>query len=296
MIYKDSPLKHIKQALEECNNDIDQSKLWLKKKGFKDAENKKSRETNTKLVGIKSNTERDKLAISLVSCETEFVANTDHFKDFSKSLLDTVLVQSKYINEGDYSAITLASESYHQFKGASITEGLKLVITKTQENCNIKCTSYLPISDNECVGIYLHSSPCEHLGAKGSYIVLRSETKIEGALKDKLNQLANNLAMHIVAANTKYLKKSDVPNEVLEREKAILEEQSKNVAENKDYSKILKNKIDKWFEENVLLEQVYLILDYDELNKPKKISEVIKNFAKENQINNLEVKEFKLFL
>ena len=39
----DSPLNHIKKALQESNNNIEEAKIWLKKKGFKDAENKMSK-------------------------------------------------------------------------------------------------------------------------------------------------------------------------------------------------------------------------------------------------------------
>jgi elongation factor Ts len=282
--------------LEECNNDIEQSKVWLKKKGFKEAENKKSRLTNVKLLGLKTNSERNKLAICSVSCETEFVANTDYFKDFSNVLLNTILDQNRVIQENDYSQLPLSSENCEYYRGSNISEGLKIVIAKTQENCNITSSDYLSINSNECVGVYLHNSPAENLGVKGSYIILKADSTLNPEQSRKMTELANNLAMHIVAANSKYLRSSDVPQEVLEREKAILEEQSKNIAQNKDFTKILKNKIEKWIEENVLLEQIYLILDHEESSKPKKVSEVIKSFSNENQIQNLEIKEFKLIL
>ena len=102
--------------------------------------------------------------------------------------------------------------------------------------------------------------------------------------------------MHIVAANSKFLRSSDVPSEVLEKEKSILEEQSKNISQNKDISKILKNKLEKWHEENVLLEQIFLIVDHNDLNKPRKVSDVVNSFAKENDIINLQIKEFKLLI
>lgn len=41
--FSDSPLNHIKKALQESNNNIEEAKVWLKKKGFKDAENKMSK-------------------------------------------------------------------------------------------------------------------------------------------------------------------------------------------------------------------------------------------------------------
>jgi translation elongation factor EF-Ts len=170
------------------------------------------------------------------------------------------------------------------------------VIAKTQENCNIVFSRSIYLNENEYAGIYLHSGPTANLGVKASYVILKSDTKIEGEARQKLVELANNLAMHIVAANSKFLKISDVPQDVFEKEKVILEEQSKNVAKDRDHTKIFKSKIDKWLEETCLYEQTYLILDHDELSKPKKISEVIKVFGAEHKIPNLEIKEFKLLI
>lgn len=210
--------------------------------------------------------------------------------------MNTIINQNRIINENDYSQLTLASEDYQVYKGSTISEGLKIVIAKTQENCNIASSDFISLNNDECLGIYLHNSPSDNLGVKASYIILKADSIVDSQLRQKLNDLANNIAMHIVAANSKYLRSSDVPNEVLEKEKAILEEQSKNIAQNKDFSKILKNKLEKWNEENVLLDQTYLIFDHDESHKPKKVSEVIKSFANENQMKNLEIKEFKLLL
>lgn len=249
-----------------------------------------------KLFGLKLNNEGTSLAITSVSCETDFVANTDYFKDYSNVLLDTLLERGKTLDESDYSKVETQSGKHTQFQGTTVHEALKVVIAKTQENCNIVSNQVISISQKEVVGTYLHSSPGDNLGVKASYVILSVHEPPTMELKNNLVQFANNLAMHIVAANTKFLKKSDVPAEVLEKETEILEEQSKKLAEGKDHSKILKGKIAKWYEETCLFEQTYLILDHDDLAKPKKVGEVLKSFSVEHKVPNLEIKDFKLFL
>ena len=159
-------------------------------------------------------------------------------------MLDTILSNNRQIDEKDFNSLILSPSSHEHFNNFTISEGLKLVIAKTQENCNITISSFLSINKNESVGIYLHNSPSSNLGVKGSYVILKHENEIDHLKKEKLTEFSNNLAMHIVAANSKFLRSSDVPSEVLEKEKSILEEQSKNISQNKDISKILKNKLE----------------------------------------------------
>ena len=68
-----------------------------------------------------------------------------------------------------------------------------------------------------------------------------------------------------------------------------------NLIEMLDWT-VLKNKLEKWHEENVLLEQIFLIVDHNDLNKPRKVSDVVNSFAKENDIINLQIKEIKLLI
>ncbi|GHS89565.1 elongation factor Ts [Synergistales bacterium] len=92
----------------------------------------------------------------------------------------------------------------------------------------------------------------------GALLELNSETDFV-AKTDEFNTLGHELAMHITAANPLYLKPEDVPEEDLEREKAIYRQQLLDEGKPADrLDKIIEGKIRKFYETTCLLEQPYI--------------------------------------
>jgi len=102
-------------------------------------------------------------------------------------------------------------------------------------------------------------TPYIHMGGKiGVLVELNCETDFV-AKTDDFKQLAKDLAMHIAAANPKYLKSDDIPADVLEREKEIYRSQA--MAEKKPekiWDKIIEGKLKKYYEEVCLLDQKFI--------------------------------------
>jgi len=76
---------------------------------------------------------------------------------------------------------------------------------------------------------------------------------------DTFKMMSRDIAMQIAAINPSYLKKDDVPVEVLEHEKAILREQAK--AQGKPESiidRMVTGRLEKYYKENCLLEQEFV--------------------------------------
>src|SRR3954469_547339 len=95
-----------------------------------------------------------------------------------------------------------------------------------------------------------------HMGGKiGVLVEMNCETDFT-ARNEKFQQLVKDVAMHIAWSKAPYLRREDVPADVLEKEKGIhraqLKEQGKPEAM---MEKIIPGKMDKWFKEIVLLEQ-----------------------------------------
>ncbi len=103
------------------------------------------------------------------------------------------------------------------------------------------------------IGTYIHS------GAKVAAMVeLNCETDFV-ARTDRFQQLARDIAMHIVAARPTYVTREQVPADVVEREKSIFREQM--VASGKPeqvIDKIVEGKLDKWLSDICLLEQPFI--------------------------------------
>ncbi len=98
-----------------------------------------------------------------------------------------------------------------------------------------------------------------HPGSRmGVILELNCETDFV-ARNDQFQQLAHDLALHIAAANPKYLSTDDVPQEAIQREAGVLKAQA--LAEGKPEAiveKIVSGRINKYYEEICLLEQPYI--------------------------------------
>lgn len=98
-----------------------------------------------------------------------------------------------------------------------------------------------------------------HFGGKAASLVeLNCETDFV-ARTDQFQQLARDLAMHVVAARPQWLRREDVPQEVIAREMEIYSEQMANSGKPAQVvEKIVAGKLDKWYTEVCLLEQAFV--------------------------------------
>ena len=96
-----------------------------------------------------------------------------------------------------------------------------------------------------------------HMGSKlGVLIEVACETDFV-AKNEEFKEFVHNLAMQVAAARPKYVKREDVPEDVLEKEKEIIREQFKDKPEHIQ-EKIVNNKIEEYYKENCLLEQIFI--------------------------------------
>ncbi len=115
------------------------------------------------------------------------------------------------------------------------------------------------------VGSYIH-----HDNKLGVLVEVNCETDFV-ARTDEFKSLVKEIAMQIAAMSPRYVSKEEVPSEEIEKEKeiykqaAIVDGKPENIAE-----RIAEGKINKFYEENCLLEQSYIA------DQKKKISDLIK--------------------
>ncbi len=96
-----------------------------------------------------------------------------------------------------------------------------------------------------------------HMGSKlGVLIEVACETDFV-AKNEEFKEFVHNLAMQVAAARPKYVKREDVPQEIVEKEKEIIREQFKDKPEHIQ-EKIVNNKIEEYYKENCLLEQIFI--------------------------------------
>jgi elongation factor Ts len=103
------------------------------------------------------------------------------------------------------------------------------------------------------IGTYVHS------GAKVAGMVqLNCETDFV-ARTDRFQQLARDIAMHVVASRPQFVNREEVPADLIDREKAIYREQMVNSGKPEQViDKIVEGKLDKWLSEVCLLDQPFV--------------------------------------
>lgn len=97
-----------------------------------------------------------------------------------------------------------------------------------------------------------------HMGRIGVLVEVNCETDFV-ARTDDFQSLVKDLSMQIAAANPVYLRREDVPQEVIEKEKDIYRAQARESGKPESViEKIVDGKLEKFFNETCLIEQVFV--------------------------------------
>lgn len=261
------------KALAENGDDFEKSIDWLRKKGLSSAGKKSGRVTSEGAVAVAIS--GNKAAVVEVNSETDFVARNQKFQDF------TATVAKLALNFGDDVEALKAA----QFTGAShsVDEEVKNQIGVIGENINVRRIANLSVNDGVVVS-YIHNAIAPNIGKIAVLVALESK-----ADKAKLAELGKQIAMHVAAAKPDALAVESVDPAKLARETEVLKEQAR--ASGKPESiidKMIEGRIRKYYEEVVLLEQLFVMDD------KVKIKDLVANFAKAN--GETKLTGFKLFI
>ena len=248
-----------KRALGETQGDLEEAIDWLRKKGLSAAAKKAGRVAAEGLVAVASSETSG--SIVEINAETDFVARNEQFQDFVKSVATLSL-----IGNNDLEALKTTKLA----SGMTVQETLTSLVATIGENMNFRRSQKLSVSEG-VVATYVHNAVTAGLGKIGVLVALESKGD-----KIRLNELGRQIAMHIAAANPLFLNIESVDTVSLERERQIFTEQAS--ASGKPpavIEKMVEGRIRKYYEESVLLEQVFVI------DGENKISKVIDTVAKE---------------
>ena len=227
-----------KKALTEADGDMDKAIEILREKGMAKAVKKSSRIAAEGLVDIV--VENGIGAMIEVNSETDFVAKNEEFVNMVKDFAKQVITE----NPADVDAL-LAST----IGGVNVKDILTEKIAKIGENMNVR--RFARFEGN--VVDYIH------MGGKIGVMV-----KVEADLANaQAVAAAKDAAMQIAAMNPLYMDKSVVPAEDVEKEKNIIlaqiKEDPKNASKPENIlEKMVEGKINKFFEENCLLQQKFV--------------------------------------
>ncbi len=227
-------------ALDEAQGDMDKASEVLRKKGIAKAEKRAGRTVSQGLVMIDLAADGKSAGMVELNCETDFVAKTDDFIGLARDLAKQVATHAPV-------GVRAGSIDAQPFRGSTVAEAVKLMSGKTGEAMTINGFARFE-QPNGLVASYLH-----HNSQVGVLV------DIEGLAGDALLALAKDIALHIASADPIGVTDTDIPAELIERERRIAEEQV--AAEGKPENiraKIVDGKIRKFVAERVLTGQPFV--------------------------------------
>jgi elongation factor Ts len=232
-----------KKALTETAGDMEAAVDWLRTKGLSAAAKKSGRVAAEGLVAVVSAPNRG--AMVEVNAETDFVARNEAFQTFVEQVARVALEVGENID-----AIKAAP-----YPGAdhSVADELVKLVATIGENMTIRRARVLSV-DSGVVATYAHKTVKPGLGTIGVLVAISGASEI-----DALELLGRQIGMHVAATKPEALEISEVDPAALARERAVLLEQAKESGKpDSVIEKMVDGRIRKYYEEVVLLEQVWV--------------------------------------
>ena len=247
-----------KKALTSSNGDMEKAIDFLREKGLAAAAKKSSRIAAEGLAMAYTNEDSSVGVAIEVNSETDFVAKNADFQAFVKLCAETVMKQKPASVEELLAAKTE--------DGQTIEAALQEKILVIGENIKIRRFERL----EGVVASYVHA------GGKIGVLVKFDVADKSVVSGEAFKTFAKDIAMQVAAASPAYLKREEVPAEVLEHEKKILKEQIvQGGAPEKVADKILEGKIGKYYKEVCLVDQPFV------KDGHRSVADYAKNVSKE---------------
>ncbi|MFB9533066.1 translation elongation factor Ts [Nonomuraea roseola] len=251
-----------KKALEESEGDFDRAVEILRLKGAKDVGKREARTASNGLVAVKQDGESAAALLEL-NCETDFVAKGERFQELAAQVVEHILAT----RPGDVDTLLASS-----LDGKSVKEHLDEANAALGEKIEIRRFAVL---EGGYIGAYMHKTDPQLPPAVGVLVQL-----------DKPNaDVAKDIAQHAAAMAPKYLNAEAVPADVVEKERALFEEMTRDEGKPEAaIAKIVEGRVNGWYKDFTLLQQAFV--------KDNKKS--IAKYADENGVEVLAFVRFKV--
>ena len=222
-----------KKALEATNGSIDEAVDWLREKGISKAAKKADRIAAEGVAAIL--TEGNDAAILEMNSETDFVAKNAEFQELVSETLKTIIKSD---------AKTLDEVLNLPYAEGTINDFIIAKTAKIGEKLSLRRFAKVTKKDNESFGEYIH------MGGKIAVLIVTEGTD---------STVAKDIAMHAAAMRPSYVSESDVPADVLEKEKTVLKEQAMNEGKPAEIAeKMVQGRLNKFYKEICLEEQPFV--------------------------------------
>jgi len=227
-----------RSALEETRGDLEAAKDWLRTQGLAGAAKRAGRAAQDGAVDVL--VEGATGAVVELNCETDFVAKGDEFRD-------TVTALTKLVAEHDDA--DLESQA---FDGETVGEAIKQLGAKVGENVELGRVARYESGDGIVDGY-------KHMQSDRGNIGVLVEVGGVDAADPKAREIAHDVALHVASAAPQYVTRDHVPADVVDKERAVLEELTRNEGKPEQaIPKIVEGRLNGFYKTNVLVEQPFI--------------------------------------
>ena len=265
-----------KKALMEADGDMDKAVEWLREKGLAAAAKKAGRIAAEGVVASYITDDAKVGVVVEVNCETDFVAKTDNFINFSKNVAKHIAMA----NPADVDA--LMAQKFVDDESKTITDLVSDATVSIGEKISIRRFARYE-TNKGAVESYIH------MGGKIGVLLLVENDNEATIASETFKTFYHDVALQIAAAKPSFVKKEEVPAENLAKEREILRAQALNEGKpEKIVDKMVDGRIQKYYKEVCLIEQPF-VKDGD-----KSIAQLTAEVAKEIGAN-LNIVSFERF-
>jgi elongation factor Ts len=248
-----------KTALQETGGDMEAAVDWLRTKGLAKAAKKAGRVAAEGLIGVADGGAR--AAMIELNSETDFVSRNERFQTLVRSVAEAALRTRGELGE------VLGAE----LGGGDTVEGaVANAVATIGENMTLRRAAVLGV-DQGVVASYVHAAIAPGLGKIGVLVALESPGD-----KAKLTSLGRQIAMHVAAAGPLAVDVDRLDPQTVARERSVFAEQARESGKPESIiEKMVEGRIRKFYEEAVLLKQVFVI------DGERSVEKVLADAAKE---------------
>lgn len=244
-----------KKALTEANGDFEKAIEILRKKGASVAAKRAEKTANEGLVITKVSEDHKKATMVEVNCETDFVAKSE---DFVK--LASLVSEKAFETESNDAKSLLETNS-------ELGNLLSDVMGKVGEKIEVSRVATLKADDGMIVDYV-------HMGSKLGVLV-KFENVTNG--QDELFEIGKDIAMQVAAMHPICVYRDEVPSATVEKEIDIYKELARKEGKPENIlDKIAQGKLNKFYQENCLSEQLFI------KDNSKSINDLIADFNKKH--------------
>lgn len=231
-----------KSALKETDGDVEAAVDWLRAKGIAKADKKAGRTAADGLIGVAES--GAKAAMVEVNAETDFVARNEGFQTLVKGIATTALT-----TDGTVEAVSNGS-----MDGNTVANAITEAIATIGENMSLRRSVLMEVPEG-VVATYVHNAAAEGLGKIGVLVALESTGNA-----DAVRQIGRQVAMHVAATNPLAATREEMDPQHVERERNVFLEQARESGKPENIAqKMVEGRLRKFYEENVLLSQTFVI-------------------------------------